>query len=775
MSSLQEPLLAKAVVGGRPDVRLDAHVLDVERSAMLLFGAGSRFGDGFARFFRLDPSQRDAFLLHVRAASLLHDLGKANDEFQEAVRRRRRDQSVRHEHLSALLLHLPTVRMWLEQGALDVDVLTAAVLSHHVKASDQGGDHPWCQPRGAARVAHRFGAPQVRTVLARLAEVAGLGPPPDLPAAPWGAHAPWDEAWQRGVKAARAFARSVAQDPSRRRLLLAVKAALVAADAAGSGLVREGLPLDAWIRERAGAPPLTAGEVRLAVVEPRAAQIEAGTGRPFSFHSFQELTARSGRRVLLLAACAAGKTLAAWRWAEEVARSEAIGRVVFLYPTRGTATEGYRDYVAWAPQEDAALLTGTARYELEAMAANPPDAWKGRGVAETEGRQRLFALAYWSKRYFSATVDQFLGFMESHYASLCLLPALADSALVVDEVHSFDRRMFGDLVAFLYEFDVPVLCMTATLPPARREELERAGLEVVPRPDDRRVLVDLESKERHPRYRITRSQQASEVVGLAEDAFSGGRRVLWVVNTVARSQALAISLESHLNAPVLCYHSRYRLADRQKIHRATVSAFQQRERAAIAVTTQVCEMSLDLDADVLVTELAPIPSLVQRLGRANRHLARGPTFLADIRVYDPPRAAPYDVAELAAAREFLAKVDGRDVSQRELAEALERYAPDVPRADGSARFLDGGYFAVTHEFREGDEFTEPCVLDSDFPAVEEALARRQPIDGFIVSVPRKYVLSDVNKPRALPAWLGIASSACYEDRRGFITRVEELA
>ncbi|HAJ61331.1 MAG TPA: hypothetical protein DCP31_20455, partial [Cyanobacteria bacterium UBA8543] len=63
--------------------------------------------------------------------------------------------------------------------------------------------------------------------------------------------------------------------------------------------------------------------------------------------------------------------------------------------------------------------------------------------------------------------------------------------------------------------------------------------------------------------------------------------------------------------------------------------------AVIAVTTQVCEMSLDLDADILITELAPISSLVQRFGRANRHRARGDEFRAKLLVYEPEKPEPY--------------------------------------------------------------------------------------------------------------------------------------
>ena len=201
--------------------------------------------------------------------------------------------------------------------------------------------------------------------------------------------------------------------------------------------------------------------------------------------------------------------------------------------------------------------------------------------------------------------------MEHHYTSLCLLPVLADSAVIIDEVHSFDQRMFKNLLAFLRAFDVPVLCMTATLPPTRRQALADAGLKVYPNLEDLGVLASLEEQEKHPRYRHRLLSDAREALQQAITAYRTGQRVLWVVNTVQRCQQTAILLERELEkalqikVKVLSYHSRFRLCDCQHVHGETVAAFQQDGEAVIAVTTQVCEMSLDLDADVLITEVDP--------------------------------------------------------------------------------------------------------------------------------------------------------------------------
>src|SRR5207248_2737445 len=100
----------------------------------------------------------------------------------------------------------------------------------------------------------------------------------------------------------------------------------------------------------------------------------------------------------------------------------------------------------------------------------------------------------------------------------------------------------------------------------------------------------MEELEGYPRYRHEPVKDTSEALVRAIDAYRRGERVLWVVNTVNRCQEIAARLEKELGIKMLTYHSRFKLTDRQRVHAATVAAFQQKESAAIAVTTQVCEM-----------------------------------------------------------------------------------------------------------------------------------------------------------------------------------------
>jgi CRISPR-associated endonuclease/helicase Cas3 len=357
------------------------------------------------------------------------------------------------------------------------------------------------------------------------------------------------------------------------------------------------------------------------------------------------------------------------------------------------------------------------------------------------------------------------------------LPVLADSVVVIDEIHSFSPEMFDSLVCFLKTFDVPVLCMTATLPQTCIKDLTvkldkvkpGLGLEVFPT-SDRSELAELEEAEVMERYLIAQTTEET-ALELAVKAYQDSKRVLWVVNTVDRCREKAQKLEALLKTEVLTYHSRFKLADRQERHRETVEAFalhqgQASKKAAIAVTTQVCEMSLDLDADVLITELAPISSLVQRFGRSNRG---GKRDYSEIYVYSPPGNLPYDREELEQSSKFISNVLGR-TSQKQLAEKLKEHSPPGRYSDGSAPFVTQGYWASPESFRDIDDFAVNAVLTEDLGEITQYLESKppQPIDGFIVPVPKNYKLRNFsNRPKQLPKYLEIADSKFYSSQRGF--------
>ena len=777
MNNSTEPLRAKSDIKDREPITLKSHLEDTEKAASQIFRLDKRWGENWCHFFKItDKKDQENFLLHLRIAALFHDIGKANEDFQKAVSVKGFfQQTIRHEHLSALILHLPKVRRWLSENVnLDLNVITAAVLSHHIKASAEGDKWKWMQPKDKFILKLFSSHDELNFIFDRIKKVAELSDDLRIDEKLWSDKSPWNEALDDGFKTARQFRREIRKDKKNQNFLLAVKAALIASDAVASGLVRENHKIEDWIDEKVHSKTIGKQEVAEAIIDKRAKKIFEN--KPIKWNDFQLASATLGKRALLLAACGSGKTIAAWKWAEAQTQKYDLGKVIFLYPTRGTATEGFKDYVGYAPETEAGLLHGTARYELEGIAENPSDATRENGKTKNyEPEARLFALGFWGKRYFSATVDQFLSFLEHSYSSLCLLPVLADSAVIIDEVHSFDKQMFENLVCFLENFDVPVLCMTATLPKSRIENLENVGLRVYPNKEEQKELKDLEEKEIHPRYDLEFADGREEVFKIAAEEYETGKRVLWVVNTVKRCQQIAKILEKKHKIKPIVYHSRFRLMDRKNRHEETVDAFKQTEKPQIAITTQVCEMSLDLDADVLITEIAPISSLVQRFGRSNRILDnKANDFRSRLVVYPPENHLPYEKEELELAKNFLDDLPKKDVSQRFLAEKLEEHAKKVRQVEGNfAPFLSSGYYAVPGNFRDADNFTNPCVLFDDLANIKKYLDDKRPIDPFIISVPEKFAEDSKPKSAWLPKYLTVADSKFYDENFGFMTELED--
>src|SRR5262249_37444874 len=118
------------------------------------------------------------------------------------------------------------------------------------------------------------------------------------------------------------------------------------------------------------------------------------------------------------------------------------------------------------------------------------------------------------------------------------------------------------------------------------------------------------------------------------------------------------------------YHSRLRYRDRSRRHRDVIDRFKTPGAAAILVATQVAEMSLDLSADLLITDEAPVPALIQRMGRLNRRPKLKEPKPAVVVPIERGEEPPYDSDDLEMARTWRARLSKRGpaLSQRDLAE-----------------------------------------------------------------------------------------------------------
>ncbi|CAG7844733.1 CRISPR-associated nuclease/helicase Cas3 [Pseudoclavibacter triregionum] len=438
---------------------------------------------------------------------------------------------------------------------------------------------------------------------------------------------------------------------------------------------------EALIRERFSLPP---------EASPRPSQLALVTAaRELPAPGFLLLEAPTGE----------GKTEAALAAAEVLAaRFGASGTMVAL-PTRATSDAMFSRVLDWldralgAGKPAAAVLShGKAQFndEYEGLSAAVSELAPVYDVDGAEAAARRAAVAHWWMRgrktsaladFSVGTIDQLLfTALRSRHLSLRHLGAM-DKIIVIDEIHAADTYMLTFLcraLEWLGAAGVCVVGLSATLPPARRLEL-LAAYERGARASGGDVLFDdeppspaLSAEAAHTGYPIITASTADgaraivcapssrtsevrlELLGeddevllrrIREEAQDGGC-IAVVRNIVGRAQSTYSALIATFGpGEVTLLHSRFLDVDRRERERRIVASLGPsgcRPRRLIVVATQVIEQSLDLDFDLLVSDLAPIDLLLQRAGRLHRHTR-------------PEGARP---ARLAQARMLLTGVEG---------------------------------------------------------------------------------------------------------------------
>lgn len=139
-----------------------------------------------------------------------------------------------------------------------------------------------------------------------------------------------------------------------------------------------------------------------------------------------------------------------------------------------------------------------------------------------------------------------------------------------------------------------------------------------------------------------------------------GTLTIVVLNTVDAARQVFKGLRAE-SAEVTLLHSRFRGVERQALIERIVA--KPGDQGRIVVATQVVEAGIDLNADVLVTEAAPWPSVVQRAGRCNR---TGVVKDAELWWLPPAKPQPYEESDVSASAAELTSLEGAAVTSEEL-------------------------------------------------------------------------------------------------------------
>jgi len=283
-----------------------------------------------------------------------------------------------------------------------------------------------------------------------------------------------------------------------------------------------------------------------------------------------------------------------------------VNKIFYLFPTI-TAINKFYDKLN-------ASLRGTVDkyfyfYEFE-MASR-------FGESENEAQDFLFTsfiVSHFLKPIMITTVDQFLlSFLQlgKYYSKRVMF---RKSGLIIDEVHLLNLKILTLLLHFLKTFsalyDLKILFMSATFSEALMRVIRDAmpNLRIMDLRRGYRSLSRIKYSTDPLNCRRTIFDERDKILAQLKSK----KKVLVTVNTVSAAVSLAKELEAQ---DPLLLHARFMYTERLKKEETIED---RKNTPHIFVTTQVCEVSLDISYDVLFTELAPLPSLIQRFGRVNR-------------------------------------------------------------------------------------------------------------------------------------------------------------
>lgn len=478
-------------------------------------------------------------------------------------------------------------------------------------------------------------------------------------------------------------------------------------------------------------------------------------GDPFVPYDYQRRLAVNGLPELLRVPTGTGKTLAAvlpWLYRrrfhpDDDVREATPRRLVVVLPQRALVEQTARSVRAW--------LVG-AGLASEPDRPEEPDDAVGLHVllGGASSDDRLWKMHPEREAVIVGTQDMVLsrllmrGYAEQRAAWPVAFGLLhADTQFVFDEVQLMgpalptSLQLQGLRSRLGTVLPVRSMWMSATVDETALATADYSGPSSV---------VDLEDEDRAGPLRVrleaTRlirrgevgddpAKYPAELAALAVAQHRPGTRTLVVLNTVERARQVFAAVSALAPAAeVVLLHSRFRPADRA---RQTDQALAEPDAAGrIVIATQVLEAGIDTTSSVLVTEVAPWSSIVQRAGRCNRDGRAGDATVIWVRPAGRNAAAPYAEENVQAAEETLRALEGMRVTSAELTQrGTDPYRPEYPQLRlrdlrglfDTAADMSGNDLDVSQWIRDADENTVslawrtiPRVLDDwSFPAREE--------------------------------------------------------
>lgn len=350
----------------------------------------------------------------------------------------------------------------------------------------------------------------------------------------------------------------------------------------------------------------------------------------------------SGKRhrlILMEAPMGEGKTEAGMYCAVQMLRQWKKDGFYVALPTAATSNQMVSRMEAWFQTLDirkkVRLLHGMAWMVDDCTAEDTANSEDHNEISRWLAPLRRGLLGQFSV----GTIDQaMLAVTKAKYGVLRLL-GLSNKVLVIDEIHSYDVYM-GEFIQRLLEWctamEIPVVMLSATLPPKLKAKLLAPytkqplsrGYPLITAVCEDGTVEELPIEKTVKNMTVSVEllpilNDPEQIARKAAELTADGGCVCVLMNTVRQAQKVYSALESCFDGERLLFHAQFPAERRKKIEEDCVAKFgkdkSNRPPKAILVATQVVEQSLDVDFDAMLTAVAPIDLVLQRMGRIFRH------------------------------------------------------------------------------------------------------------------------------------------------------------
>lgn len=269
---------------------------------------------------------------------------------------------------------------------------------------------------------------------------------------------------------------------------------------------------------------------------------------------------------------------------------------------------------------------------------------------------------------------------------------LKGNDVILDEIHTYteiSRAIVIKIVEVLNKIGCRLHIGTATMP----TDLYNKILNILGKDNVYEVSLDKTELDKFDRHTVHKLSNGADADTIVEKAVEEDKKILIVCNRVKSAQKIYEHFKEKYEVPNLLIHSRFKRGDRNEKEKRLIglndngkstNEFNTYDKACIVVATQVIEVSLDISFDLMITETAPLDSLIQRFGRVNRK--RSSETIGKYKpVYlipppdDKKEALPYNLDILKASFDVLPTDEV--LHEKDLQEKIDAVFPEVDVLD----------------------------------------------------------------------------------------------